>query len=234
MSEITEVLGAVSRAMGCVRKIERGGTNTHDRYDFASIDDFLAALNPICADAGLVFHMQETSCEEFTRKSKFSENAWIKLTFAITVYHVSGQSLPPVFRSVEVIRTGAQSYGSAQSYALKQFLRSLLLVPTGDKDDADYGEKGEGAVERHAHPRTDNRLASGEADRIAAEVHANTHAAALIDAIERCETEQELMTLWVEAKADSRKELLRRPDVTAAKDAAKARLMQPDPFSDAE
>ena len=33
--------------------------------------------------------------------------------------------------------TGAQAFGSAQSYALKQFLRSLFMIPTGDKDDPD-------------------------------------------------------------------------------------------------
>jgi hypothetical protein len=33
---------------------------------------------------------------------------------------------------------GAQAFGSAQSYALKQFMRSLFQIPTGDKEDADF------------------------------------------------------------------------------------------------
>lgn len=146
--QMDQILCAVAKAMGNVKRIAKEGMNTHDKYAFASIDDFLAALNPICAEAGLIFHMQEQGCEEFTRKGKFGDTAWLKVQFGITVYHVSGQSLPTVTRSVEVIRSGAQAYGSAQSYVLKQFMRSLLLVPTGDKDDADYGEKGDGLVDR--------------------------------------------------------------------------------------
>jgi hypothetical protein len=34
--------------------------------------------------------------------------------------------------------TGAQTSGSAQSYAVKQFLRGLLMISTGDKDDVDF------------------------------------------------------------------------------------------------
>jgi hypothetical protein len=34
---------------------------------------------------------------------------------------------------------GAQSAGSAQSYALKQLMRGLFLIPTGDADDPDKG-----------------------------------------------------------------------------------------------
>lgn len=145
-----DVLSAISKAMGGIRKVAKEGKNTHDNYNFASIDDFLAMVNPICADAGLIFHMEEVGTEDFMRKGKFSDNAWMRQTFAITVFHLSGQSLPPVHRSVEVLRNGAQAYGSAQSYALKQFLRALLLIPTGDKDDADYGEKGEGEIIRPA------------------------------------------------------------------------------------
>lgn len=141
-----QILPAISKAMGAVKRIGKEGKNTHDNYNFASIDAFLEALNPICAEAGLIFHMQETDTEDFIRKGKYGDTSWIKVGFDITVMHVSGQALPPVRRSVEVVRSGAQAYGSAQSYALKQFLRSLLLVPTGDKDDADYQATGEGEV----------------------------------------------------------------------------------------
>jgi hypothetical protein len=148
--KVDAVLTAIAKAMGAVKRIAREGKNTHDNYSFASIDDFLSSIGPICADAGLIFHIQETGTEDFMRKGKYGESSWMRMSFAITVYHTSGQSLPAVSRSVEVLRNGAQAYGSAQSYALKQFMRSLLLIPTGDKDDADYGEKGEGEI--HSEP----------------------------------------------------------------------------------
>jgi len=146
MSEQSEIMAAIASAMGQVQKVGKQGKNKHDGYDFASIDDFLALVNPICAEAGLIVSMQEANIEDFTRKGKYGDNAWLRVTWEVTVYHKSGQSLPPVLRTVEVLRNGAQAYGSAQSYALKQFLRSLFLIPTGDKDDADLQPTDAGTV----------------------------------------------------------------------------------------
>jgi len=144
--KMNEVLKAVSSAMGEVKKVAKLGQNTHDKYAFASIDDFLALVNPVCAAAELTILCDEEKIEDFTRKGKYGENAWIRATFSFTVYHSSGQCLPKTTRTVEVIRNGAQAYGSAQSYALKQFLRSLFLIPTGDKDDADLQATDAGVV----------------------------------------------------------------------------------------
>ena len=214
-----KVLGAVAKAMGSVKRIAKEGMNTHDKYAFASIDDFLAALNPICAEAGLIFHMQEHGAEEFTRKGKFGDTAWIKIQFGITVYHTSGQSLPTVARSVEVIRSGAQSYGSAQSYVLKQFMRSLLLVPTGDKDDADYGEKGDGPVERAAPKPEVKPEVKGPTNETLTEA---------ANALVRAETLDALAAMWGELP----REVKASEAVIAAKDFRKTELTTPKPNAD--
>jgi hypothetical protein len=104
------------------------------------------------ADHGLVVVSEQDAIEDFTRQGRTGENAWMRVTFRFTVYHTSGQSLPPVVRTVEVLRNGAQAYGSAQSYCLKQFLRGLFLIATGDKDDADYQRTDDGPVTRGAPP----------------------------------------------------------------------------------
>lgn len=153
MSELDKILPAIAAAIGSVSKLGKDNKNEHQRYMFASIDDFLAMVNPICADNGLIFHMQETALEEFDRvNAKGEATAWFRMHYSITVYHTSGQSLPPVSRSVEVQRTGAQASGSAQSYALKQFMRALFMIPTGDKDDADFRDHGAGTVSAK-HPK---------------------------------------------------------------------------------
>ncbi len=147
MSELDKILPAIAAAIGSVSKLGKSDANKHQGYNFASIDKFLEMVNPICADNGLIFHMQETTLEEFDRvNSKGEVTAWFRMHYSITVYHTSGQSLPPVSRSVEVPRTGAQASGSAQSYCLKQFMRSLFMIPTGDKDDADFRDHGDGVV----------------------------------------------------------------------------------------
>jgi hypothetical protein len=148
MSELDKILPAIAAAIGSVSKLGKGDRNTHANYNFASIDKFLEMANPICAENGLIFHMQESGIEEFTRRSEKGDTPWFRMHYTITVYHVSGQSLPPVDRTVEVQRTGAQASGSAQSYALKQFMRALFMIPTGDKDDSDFREHGDGIMVR--------------------------------------------------------------------------------------
>lgn len=138
-----EILAAIAAAMKQIKPVAKSGRNQHDRYDFASIDDFLAAVGPICAENGLIPYIEEEAVEDFTRRGRNGETAWMRVVFGITLWHTSGQSMPKVRRSVEVIRNGAQAYGSAQSYVLKQYLRALLQIPTGDQDDADLAPRAE-------------------------------------------------------------------------------------------
>lgn len=147
-----QILAALAKAMGQVQKLAKGDRNKHDGYNFASIDNFLELVNPICAEHGLIVHMQESVREDFERQSRNGTSAWMRQSFDITLWHVSGESLPPVTRTVEVLRNGAQAYGSAQSYALKQFWRCILLIPTGDKDDADFQPADAGTVRRDPLP----------------------------------------------------------------------------------
>ena len=131
------IVAAIAKAMSEVKRLAKDNRNTEQKYQFASVDDFLAMTGPICGSNGLVVMMDEDGCEAVERQGKYGPSFWLRFTYIITVWHSSGQSLPPSRRSVEVIRTGAQSSGSAQSYALKQFLRALLQIPTGDSDEAD-------------------------------------------------------------------------------------------------
>lgn len=144
--ERKDILAALAKATGEIKRISKDSRNKEQNYDFASVDDFLAMVGPIYATNGLTADIDEESVTDFERQGKYNLTSWLRVRFTITVWHSSGQSMPPRHRTVEVIRTGAQSFGSAQSYALKQFLRALHMIPTGDKDDADYGEKGEGSV----------------------------------------------------------------------------------------
>ena len=57
--------------------------------------------------------------------------------------HDSGEETRPVQTVVSLPITGAQTSGSAQSYALKQYLRGLFLVKTGERDDPDFHKQVE-------------------------------------------------------------------------------------------
>ena len=149
MTEIIKmgaIIKAVAKAMGEMKRIAKDSRNTEQKYDFASVDDFLAMTGPVCAQNGIVTLLNEIAVTDFERQGKYGASHWLRITFEIHTMHESGESLPTVHRTVEVIRTGAQSFGSAQSYVLKQYQRALYQIPTGDKDDADFAEKGEGQV----------------------------------------------------------------------------------------
>jgi len=106
--------------------------------------------------------MDEASVDNFERQGKYGVTHWAKYTFTLTVAHESGATLAPATRSVEVIRSGAQAAGSAQSDVLKQFQRALFNIPTGDKDDPDFAEKADGAPVK-ADPAASHEKAVTEA-----------------------------------------------------------------------
>lgn len=109
------------------------------KYEYASIDDFIEHVRGHCASAGLAIipdEARDAETREITTSKGKPAVMW-SARFAFTLIHESGECYGPIYKGVEVQHTGAQSAGSAQSYALKQFMRGLFLIPTGDKDDPD-------------------------------------------------------------------------------------------------
>lgn len=147
-SKMTEakIYSAVAKAMGEIKRVGKDNRNTEQKYDFASIDDFMAMVGPICAANGIVTIIDEDVREFVEKPGKYGPTQWVSITYQITTWHASGEQLPTVRRHVEVIRNGPQAYGAAQSYVLKQYYRGLLAIPTGDKDDPDHGTTPEEPV----------------------------------------------------------------------------------------
>jgi hypothetical protein len=131
------VAGAINMVMGRIKGLLRTERNRVGGYRFASIDDFLGAVNPLCAKAGLIILQDELDARLVHDGTELNQRSWLWATFTFTLAHKSGALYGPLTRSVMVPAAGAQSFGAAQSYALKQFMRSLFQIPTGDGDDAD-------------------------------------------------------------------------------------------------
>ena len=209
------IISAVAKAMGEMKRIAKDSRNIEQKYDFASVDDFLAMTGPICAANGIITILDEELVEDFERQGKYGVTHWLRIRFAISTMHTSGETLPVVRRTVEVIRTGAQSFGSAQSYVLKQYQRALYQIPTGDKDDADYAEKGDGPAITKAPPPKQEQAPVDRgptAMQIAAESLANAETLDALKAI--------FSGLPVSVRGDA--------SVIKAKDARKAQLDQPN------
>ncbi len=136
-----KVAGAITAVMKAVPKLKKGEKNTHGNYNFASIDDFLEAVRPLCAEHGLIIMQDEESFETQTGTDKNGKAvSWLVMRFRFTLAHSSGEvwSHQPARTIMVSAAMGAQAFGAAQSYALKQFMRSLFQIATGEKGmDAD-------------------------------------------------------------------------------------------------
>jgi hypothetical protein len=142
------VAAAIAEVMARVRSLPRTELNGHAGYRFANIDAFLAAVGPLCAEAGLIVVQDEAAAELVDLGGR----AWLRLAYVFHLAHRSGALWErPLRRTILHRMDGAQAFGSAQSYALKQFMRALFQIPTGDLEDADYQPKEEvpGAAVSH-------------------------------------------------------------------------------------
>tara|TARA_R110000765_G_scaffold1452_1_gene3678 strand:+ start:100 stop:759 length:660 start_codon:yes stop_codon:yes gene_type:complete len=138
MGEIIErakVNAAISKTMAAVQTVGKDDLNQHGNYNFASIDGFLGGCRDACAANGLHPEISVISYEPFTGSNS---KQWATYTYEVVMCHDSGEETKPVQTVVSLPITGAQTSGSAQSYALKQYLRGLFLIKTGEKDDPDF------------------------------------------------------------------------------------------------
>ena len=141
-----KVAAAVVAVMGAVSKLPKDEKNIHGNYKFTSIDDFLEALRPLCAESGLIIIQDEESFELKQSQNKKGEAAtWLIVKFRFTLAHSSGETWAcrPARTIMVNAAMGAQAFGAAQSYALKQFARSLFLIATGEAD-VDTDSQGDG------------------------------------------------------------------------------------------
>ena len=130
------VAAAISKVMAGVPKLDRTNPNTHANYNFASIDDFLSAVRPLCAEAGLIILQDEASSEMLDGVDKYGKpKRWLSVTYSFTLAHSSGETWAhrPTRSIVVDASMGSQAYGAAQSYTLKLFERSLFQIATGEK-----------------------------------------------------------------------------------------------------
>ena len=138
MGEIVErakVNAAISKTMAAVQTVGKDDLNQHGNYNFASIDGFLGGCRDACAANGLHPEISVISYQPFTGSNS---KQWATYTYEVVMCHDSGEETKPVQTVVSLPITGAQTSGSAQSYALKQYLRGLFLIKTGEKDDPDF------------------------------------------------------------------------------------------------
>ena len=150
-----KIAEAINGVMKQVPKLNKGEKNDHGKYNFTSIDDFLEAVGPLCAQHGLIIIPDEESSEVISGGQPGKE--FLVFVFTFRLVHSSGEMWSDKVKRSSYVRlsNGPQATGIAQSYALKNFERSLFQIATGDvQEDVD-------AQPNESLPAQQRRTASG-------------------------------------------------------------------------
>jgi hypothetical protein len=111
---------------------------TEREYQFATIDDVLAAAHAALADAGLVIYPQEVASSTELRQLGLGVGyqQWVTYSYRFLLVHEGGDTWMSSAdtRHITLLLEGGNTEGKAQSHALKHFLRGLLRIRTGEPD----------------------------------------------------------------------------------------------------
>lgn len=137
------IAAGIVQVMANVKRLAKEDENKFNHYNYASIDAFLEAMGPLLAEAKIFIVPEEESLEivETKKADRDGSTAWLQMRWSFLIGHASGVAYGPIHRTVIVPASGAQAFGSSLSYALKQFMRGVFQIPTGDADDPDAQKK---------------------------------------------------------------------------------------------
>lgn len=130
---------AVANVMAEGKRLVKDQMNSFANYNFTSVDDYKDFYRPLFAKNGLSIIQNEVHFEFFrTEKAgKFTDNCVYKYCFRLR--HSSGEEGSEEHATVALPFVGAQTNGIARSYALKEYLKSVVMASSGDlAEDADY------------------------------------------------------------------------------------------------
>jgi len=112
-----------------VKKLVHDSKNDFQSYNYVSIDAYYEAIRPLLNEAGLMIIPNEEEA------AISPDGKTYKVRFAFIIAHQSGEVWDtPIKRTVYLGYGGAQSCGSALSYAEKFIMRTLFKIPTGEYD----------------------------------------------------------------------------------------------------
>lgn len=117
---------SIANAMKKIKKLEHDSQNSFAKYTYVSADGLFEQIRPILAEEGLVvdYHIGETS------ELKAGERTYMIINIGVRFGRIEDYTIHPI----PLARMDAQSIQSAITYAIKYFLRSRLMLSTGEKD----------------------------------------------------------------------------------------------------
>lgn len=126
------IVKAICEVMKTVDALAKNNRNQFAKYNYVSADDIYAALVRKLADVGLVIIPEENEPVKHIDING-EPHAIFNYRFVLAVGEDTYSS-PRLCRSMWIKVTGPQTFGAAESYLQKTFLRGLFKIPTGDHD----------------------------------------------------------------------------------------------------
>ncbi len=127
---------AIAAVMSTLEAVKKSNKNLHGGYNYASTDDIYAAITKKMGELSFVILTLEESAPEIksiTRDGKTSN--WMKVSYLFVLATKDATWTDARCRRTLFLQiTAPQTFQAAESYAKKQFLRSLFQIPTGDMD----------------------------------------------------------------------------------------------------
>ena len=136
MSDLKPLLEALHAVMAEVGYVQKDGTNTQQKYRFASESAFIAALRPALVKHGL--ELLPVGCDLLESKAwereagKWSFRTIVRMRYLLG--HTSGATLE-VSMPGEGVDTSDKATGKACTQAFKWLLRQMFVVETGVEPD---------------------------------------------------------------------------------------------------
>ena len=127
---MSALLEAIAKTAGEIQPLAKNQFNPHAKYAYVGIDDFYREVAPIARANGLIWFASETAPPDILDGDK---HPILVFHFGVVLIHVSGLQIVMKI-SVPHGWQGAQTAGSASSYAVKTVLRAVFAVQTGEAD----------------------------------------------------------------------------------------------------
>jgi len=125
-----EIAGAVIDTSLAIGQLGKDETNVFGKYKYVPIDKYYEMVAKVALEHDLTW-----TCKEVQARIEDGEKFVLKFTFMFTLIHRSGVVVPAAdIISIYHQFQGAQTAGSAASYAEKLFMRKLFKVVTGEED----------------------------------------------------------------------------------------------------
>ena len=134
--DLKKVIGLVAKLAANSPALNKDEENKHGGFSFVGIDTFYATVAKKAAAEGLIWKARETDASIVDVHGSRGPTSTLFVTYEFDLLHAGTGTIWQNYFRISIVHPlqGAQTAGSAMSYAEKQFMREVFKVVTGEGD----------------------------------------------------------------------------------------------------